>query len=267
MNNHTEFILSPITNIIKDVVSASAGIGSGIETFPLYDYVMQSVFLKMTGFQEQKMKCICWEMATNDYEYRYDFTKTPLGECSNYNDKQKIYKDLIEQIKKYNPSSITSFDIKKSEIFKSSISEVKAIFCDTNLSIWAQNSFNLFENILEGMKDNCFSTVHIDINTKSMFIDCSNCSKNNKKNPPKCSNTSNIKNLKGIYEDHLYRFRNKIAHNTQSYQQNLPTLKTLVSEDYKYENYFVYFSVLVLIDSIFIEIYNKYLTALEDRTC
>ena len=67
MNNHTEFILSPITGILKDVVSASTGIGSGIETYPLCDYIMQSVFLKMTGFQEQKMKCICWELATNDY--------------------------------------------------------------------------------------------------------------------------------------------------------------------------------------------------------
>ena len=58
MRNHTEFILSPITKILDDVVSASSGIGSGIETFSLCDYVMQSVFMKMTGFQEQKMKCI-----------------------------------------------------------------------------------------------------------------------------------------------------------------------------------------------------------------
>lgn len=265
MNNHNEFILKPITDIVKDVVTASAGIGSGIETYPLCDYIMQSVFLKMTGFQEQKMKCICWELATNDYEYRYDFTKTPLGECSNYYDKQKIYKDLIEQIKKCNPAYITSFDIKKGDIFKNSISEVKTIFYNTNLSIWAQNSFNIFENILEGMKDDCFSNINLDTNTKSMFIDCSNCSKNNKKNPPKCSNISNIKNLKGIYEDHLYRLRNRIAHNTQSYQQNLPTLKTLVNEDYKYENHFVFFSILVLIDNIFIELYKKYLVALDDK--
>src|SRR5688572_16987320 len=88
LNNHTEFILSPTTDILRDVVSASAGIGHGIETYPLCDYVMQSAFLKMTGFQEQKMKCICWELATNDYEYRYEFTKNPLGECSSYKEKQ-----------------------------------------------------------------------------------------------------------------------------------------------------------------------------------
>lgn len=267
MNNHTEFILSPITNILNDVVSASAGIESGIETFPLCDYVMQSVFLKMTGFQEQKMKCICWEIATNDYEYRYKFTKIPLGECSNYKDKLDIYKDLIEQIKKYNPTSTTPIDIKKGDIFKNAISEIRTIFSNTNLSIWAQSNFNKFESILEGMKDNCFSNINLDTNAKSMFIDCSNCSKYDKSEKPyKCSMTSNTKNLKEIYEDHLYKRRNRIAHNTQSYQQNLPTLKTLVSEDYKYENYFVYFTLLTLIDNIFRELYKEYLIALEDRT-
>ena len=69
-------------------IPANAGIGNGIETYPLGDYIMQSVFLKMTGFQEQKMKCICWELASNDYEYRYyRFTQNKLGECSNYKEK------------------------------------------------------------------------------------------------------------------------------------------------------------------------------------
>ena len=70
MKNHKNFILSSISDVLNDAVSASAGVNSGIETYPLCDYIMQSVFLKMTGFQEQKMKCICWELATNDYEYR-----------------------------------------------------------------------------------------------------------------------------------------------------------------------------------------------------
>lgn len=62
--NHNKFILLPISEILKDVATASVGVGTGIETYPLCDYVMQSVFLKMTGSQEQKMKCICWELAS-----------------------------------------------------------------------------------------------------------------------------------------------------------------------------------------------------------
>lgn len=243
MNNHKDFILSPITDILSDVISANAGIGSGIETFPLCDYVMQSVFLKMTGFQEQKMKCICWEMATNDYEYRYEFTKSPLGECSNYKDKQNIYKDLIKQIKKQNSVFNISTDINKVNILSNTTSEIIDKFSDTNLSIWIQKSFNEYRIIWSGISYQYFA--------------------NDDSNLFKIISGENL--LKKIYDDHLYKHRNRIAHNTQSYQQNLPTLKTLLNEDYKYDNYFIFFSVLILIDNIFIELYKKYLNALEDR--
>ena len=237
-NIHTDFILSPITDTLKDVVSASSGIGSGIETFPLCDYIMQSVFLKMTGFQEQKMKCVCWELATVDYEYRYEFTKTPLGECSSYTDKQRIYKDLIKQIEKYG-LEFSKIDIDKKSILTTTFSDILNIFSNTNLSIWAQKDFVNFQTISNQIKES-----HFVSEKGSLFSDNS---------------------LKKMYENHLYRQRNRIAHNTFSYQQNLPTLKTLINEDYKFENYFVYFSILVLIDKIFIELYKKYLKTIEEK--
>lgn len=243
LNNHTDFILSPVTDILKDAVSASGGIGSGIETFPLCDYIMQSVFLKMTGFQEQKMKCICWELATNDYEYRYDFTKNPLGECSSYKEKQIIYKDLIDQIKKRSSGFDVSNDIGKDNILSTTTSEVKNIFSDTNLSIWSQKSFNEYGDIWNEIQKKHFANDKANLFTE----------------------INNGVSLQKIYKEYLYKHRNRVAHNTQSYQQNLPTLKTLVNEDYKYENYFIWFSILVLIDKIFIELYGKYLKALEDN--
>ena len=241
MNNHNEFILSPITEILADVVTASAGIGSGIETYPLCDYVMQSVFLKMTGFQEQKMKCVCWELASRDYEYRYEFTKSPLGECSSYSEKQQIYKELIEQIKKLEPTFDVSKHIDRDKILSSTISEVTIIFESTNLSVWAQKNFNEYGNILGEIERKHFAT-----DGNSLFTEIK-------------IGTS----LKAIYKDHLYKHRNRVAHNTQSYQQNLPTLNTLVKEGYKFENYFVWFAILVLIDKVFIELYKKYLEAFE----
>ena len=243
MNNHTEFILTPITNILNDVVTASAGIGNGIETFPLCDYVMQSVFIKMTGFQEQKMKCICWEMATNDYEYRYTFTKNPLGECSNYKDKQTIYKDLIKQIKKYDSNFNVTNDINSATILTQTTAEITDRFYNSNLSIWVQKSFNEYGTIWGSILHTYFANDETNLFT----------------------GVANEIALKTIYEDHLYKHRNRIAHNTLSYQQNLPTLKTLLDKDYKYENYFIYFSILVLIDNIFIELYKKYLTILDDK--
>lgn len=100
---HYKFITTPLSKILEDGVNASRGIGSGIETYPLCDYIMQSIFLKMTGAQEQKMKCICWELATNDYEYRYKYLKKNYGECSDYNSKNSVYSDIIQQITKLNP--------------------------------------------------------------------------------------------------------------------------------------------------------------------
>lgn len=231
-NLHTDFILTPISDLLKDAVTASSGIGSGIETFPLCDYVMQSVFLKLTGFQEQKMKCVCWEMASVDFEYRYEFTKMPLGECSSYSEKQKIYKDLVKQIEKYG-LGFSEIDINKKNILKTTISEINDIFQPTNLSIWTQRDFLNYNLIFKNVK-----RTHFASDRGSLFSDMV---------------------LKTIYEKRLYKQRNRIAHNTSSYQQNLPTLKTLIDKDYKYENYFIYFSLLILIDKVFIGLYLEYL--------
>jgi hypothetical protein len=244
MSNHTDFILLPNTGILKDAVAASVGIGNGIETYSLYDYIMQSVFLKMTGAQEQKMKCICWELATYDYEYRYErYTKKTLGECSSYDDKKTIYRDLIEQIKKTTPSFNVVDHIPKEKILRTTISEVRSVFENSNMSIWGQKSFHEFRH-------------HSNLIEVEHFI---------AKIDKKSNETKLFENGLQKKYDALYRHRNRCAHNTQSYQQNLPTLKTLAQEDYRYENYFVWFAILVLIDKIFIELYKKYLEGLESN--
>lgn len=244
LNKHINFILSPITTILKDVVSASSGVGSGIEAYPLCDYVMQSVFLKMTGAQEQKIKIITWELASHDYEYRYlRFTQKRLGECSNYNDKKEVYKDLIQQIKKHNSNFDISSFIDRSEILSKTKLSIENIFSDTNLLIWAQKSFNEYQSIWSDIKHNYFVN-----DEKTLF-----------------GTIKDKVSLKNIYEDNLYKHRNKVAHNTLSYQQNLPTLKTLNNSNFKYENYFVYFSILILIDTIFIELFNEYIQIIEDN--
>ena len=78
-NEQGKFILTPIADILQETVNACKGIGQGIETQSLGEYVLQTTFLKMTGAQEQKLKCICWEMATIDYRYRYQFLEGDGG--------------------------------------------------------------------------------------------------------------------------------------------------------------------------------------------
>jgi hypothetical protein len=239
MNNHTDFILSPISSILKDVILANSGIGNGIETYPLHDYVMQSVFLKMTGFQEQKIRSISWEMATNDYEYRRVLLSNDdkVGEYSSYKDKNKIYQRLNEQIVNSFPLFNIKNDIDNTKILNDTIGKVKNLFSETNLSIWAQKSYLNFIN-----DNSLIKAQHFANNNKNLF--------------------ENVLQNKYIV---LYHHRNRCAHNTSSYQQNLPTLKTLSNIDYKYENYFIWFSLLVLIDEIFIEMYKIYLKGLNEK--
>ncbi|HTA61318.1 MAG TPA: hypothetical protein VK835_02635, partial [Bacteroidia bacterium] len=208
---------------------------------PLCDYIMQSLFIKMTGFQEQKLKCICWELATFDYEYRY---KTePLKERSNYSDKQSIYKDLVAQIKKRSTKFNMPNGINKAQILTKTTKTINLIFDNTNLSKWSQKSFNEYGVIWSEIKEKHFANDNANLFT--------------------AGNEKEI-SLQKIYIDFLYRHRNRIAHNTQSYQQNLPTLKTLANPNFRYENYFIWFSILILIDEIFIELYGKYLNTFDE---
>lgn len=243
MGRHTDFILSPVTEILRDVVSASTGIGIGIETFPLTEYVMQSTFLKMTGFHEQKMKCICWELATDDYEYRYEFTRKPMGEFSNYDDKAKVYKDLLQQIKKYSSYDVPN-DIGRVALLRETRMEIKHIFTGTAVLSWTQEAFETYIDLIRDYHFNHFAN---DDNT--LLAETNN----------------NVYSLKKIYQDHLYRHRNRCAHNLLSYQENLPSLKTLYDPNYDYNNYYLWFALLNLMDKIYIELYKKYQQVLEER--
>jgi len=230
MDKHKDFILSPISGILSEVVAANNGIGAGIETYPLSEYIFQSVFLKMTGFQEQKLKCIVWDLATNDYFYRYKrYTQSPFGECSSYKEKKDIYKDLIDLIVNFKSDFTAHRDIDKNLLEEETLEEMKAIFTGTNLSTWAQNSFIDFEN------DPAVIPAVEFITEKNLFE----------------------AKLQEKY-DLLYRHRNRCAHNTLSYQENLPTLNTLLKTNPKNDNYFVRFSLLVLLDKIFMNLYTTY---------
>ena len=208
--NHNNFILSPISKYLQEAISATAGIGDGIETYPLGDYIMQSIFLKMTGSQEQKMKCIYWELATNDYAYRLTFLKDKGKGFSVYKQKSTLYKDLIEQIIKFNSDFNPTNHLNKSDILLQTTSSIQTIFKDTNLKVWSSKQYKEYETIWSS-----FSEVAFANDPKNLFTAMPN----------------QPISLIDIYNDHLYRHRNRIAHNTQSYQQNLPTLKVLAEKN------------------------------------
>lgn len=247
MGKHVEFILRPIEKILEDATCAIGGI-SGMSRIPLNEYFLQSVFLRMTGEQEQKMKCVCWELATEDYDYRYKrYNRNwELGECSNLSEKEKVYIDLY--------SHTEDVDIDKQKIIDAVIKIIERFYNDAKLITGNEYKYLDFENIYK----NIGTADILNINVTDNKINIQLLSKNQSSALP------NKYSLSKIY-DFLYRHRNRCAHNTLSYQETVMTLSKLQSKDNVYENYFLYFSLLIIIDKIFIETYKKYIEKLANH--
>lgn len=247
-NIHQKFITTPILDILKGTVTACKAIGYGIETQPLCEYIMQTTFLKMTGASEQKLKCIRWEMATYDYEYRYEIQSKALGECSNYDDKNRIFKKMQELIKKIDTDNqlkgLFNNDTKE-KIAKEVKKNFTSIVEKSSLSIWRHRDWMSFEKFYDSNK------------LIESFPDFEKGA---------CDLFNNKNYLKELYENLVYRHRNRCAHNLKSYQHNLPTFDTLASkkyEDEKNENYFKMFFILILMDELYMKLYRLYLECLE----
>lgn len=247
MSKHEKFILTPITTVIEEMKSASSNIGDGIESYPLCDYILQSTFTKMTGFQEQKMKCIDWELATNGYEYRRDFLKSisDKGEYSTFRAKNAVYNALIKEIVRYSgKGKIELITEIKNRCTINPIDIVKHIMDGTDIIYCKQRDYAAFLNSSQEF-DNQFFNIPSNNNGGVVLLQ-------NK--------------LQRHYDDELYRQRNRIAHNTLSYQQNLPDLDGLKNESNYSRNYFFWFAILVLIDEIFMELYREYTKCLKSNS-
>lgn len=248
MVNHNDFILEPIINILKKGISSLSNLGDTIETYPVQEHILRSIFIEMTGSQEQKMKCILWTLATYDYEFRYEFlNKGKYGECSDLKEKSKVYGDLTKQITLLKPSENIEF---KKIIFpddENNHIENNKIALDKFLS--HSNINSIFEKYIKMFQGN-------EITSESLFLPSNSQLFTNKDN----IGDDKLKKyaISEIYL-RLYKHRNRCAHNTLSYQKNLPTLNNLNIEAYNFDNYYIRFLILIFIDTIFIKTYEKYL--------
>lgn len=250
--NHIHFILKSEILIAKEAIWSLNATKGGIETYPISDYIFHSLFLRLTGAQEQKLKCICWEMACRDYEYRYKrYERTPYSECSDYKDKCMVYKDILEEIKKIDKTFVITEAIKK-EI----------------LNDWRTSIQELFENsvLVQSFHRKYIEYKEIVPNVRTDWIMGENQLFLKKDNIPESDRCATCGlTLYEIFTEYIYRERNRCAHNTKSYQQNLPTFAILESPEYKIQNYFLYISIIILLDNIYVTLFKFYLEKLERR--
>lgn len=303
---HGTFISTPLLDVMQDGIAASASIKIGAESYPLGEYFYQTLFLRMTGAQEQKMKCVCWEMATNDYAYRYDLLHNRnYGECSKYADKNGIYKDIISLIKKIQP------DFKVYQLWEDEDLEASTLVSErakwekkveANRKKQIQKNIEIQEkkkgsSLPQDAKDKIVVSImgqplpeadyaeHLAgikkrkavsalVDRVSACLENSNITHWKEKDfvvykdnyqkkfkgdqvTPKDASLMGSQ-LQNLYEDVVYMHRNRCAHNTSSYQLNLPTLSTLASKANIEQNYFYRFTLLVVIDEVFLRLYKHY---------
>ena len=101
---HTDFIISDIFDVVDDAIMSTSSIGQNIAHYSLCEYLFQSVFLRLTGYQEQKLKCILWEIASDDLDFRYKYLSgsVKVNECSQLSDKNIVYNILKKTLEDKN---------------------------------------------------------------------------------------------------------------------------------------------------------------------
>lgn len=189
-------------------------------------------------------------MACRDYEYRYErYERKPYGECSSYDDKCMVYNDLLNEIKKLDET----FDITDA-IRDEILDDWK-----TSIQCVLENSL-LVRNFKRSYDEYKLLTINIDkswiMQGTQLFLN-----KNNIK-AEKRTATCGLSLLE-IFKEYVYKERNRCAHNTRSYQHNLPSIKEMMSLEYKLQNYFLYMSITILLDKIYIKLFEVYLSKLK----
>ena len=230
---HKDFILSNISNIKDEAFRAIYSLKSNIATFPLCEYILQTIFLRLTGYQEQKLKCILWELASSDFHFRYEYLRGNLkyGECSSLKDKNSIYKKLVNVLDEKG----CKFPILTDDEKKGQLSDIRAYFDEkfgNSLFVkWLPRDYSRFLDFSQRIELNFYFT------KEKIFED------------------NNI--LKETYEN-TYDHRNRCAHNLLCYQKNTPSLDLLMKDKNGSENYFSRMFILFLIDNVFTTLFQQY---------
>lgn len=227
MSKHDDFIFRPIIKVLENSIDAISLVEEGIESYLLNDYIMSTIFIQMTGFQEQKFKCIAWELATENYNFRRDFLKNFSSEgFSTYKSKTELYKKINENIGEYQFS-----DQEKDSIIENTLNRMTDLIENSPLKSWNEPQYNDFKKSIK----NNVNKKHI-VTSKSVLLESS---------------------VVDIYKM-LYKTRNRLAHNTTSYQRNLPELSELRDAKFGYNNFFVWFYILIIIDEVMITLYEEF---------
>lgn len=217
---HKEFILTPLSSLIEQTLQPLDLYKGQICNYIMKEYVLQTLFMKLTGCMEQKAKCILWDIATHDFEYRRDFLRnnSSQGEYSKYESKNYVYKTLV------NHGGIID-NQRKVELLNQLKSFKDNILEKSILKVWLPRELR-------------------DLKIKELFA------------IKRWAGDSLLGSpLNDEEYKSLYTHRNRCAHNVLSYQGNVMNPQKI--KDVGGASYATWFTLLVLMDMIYMEQYER----------
>ena len=230
----TDFIFTPLVEILATAAESLGAIEEGMQSYPVADWVMPAVFLRMTGAQEQKLKCIYWDLGSMDLERRFHRILEKLGDMSCYDEKKDLCTDLVSYLVRNDLNFNPDTDIDREKLLADAIQDVKDACSGTLLQKWYPDYYLDFEEITAGLNaDEILEWNHKDCKCKELLKG----------------------ELKKVFEA-MYYHRNRCAHNSTSFQKNLPKFAVLSGPRAVHENYFIRFFILILLDKFFVGLYK-----------
>ena len=243
MNKDAEFIKRPLHLIVKKVVCETESLEAGFTTRYVLKYILDSAFLQICGALEQKIKCICWELVNNSHAQRQEFFEKGLRGYSSLQDKENKLKMICKEIE--------------------DISKEKIIFNES--VFWENESVFLFNNSVFSKYFNREYAFFLSLREELGYLLKDECFRNDVQSGKSNAKIFSNNKLRDIYSKFIYNYRNSIAHNTKSTINYLPDFEELKEDDYKYENPFLRFALILFVDMAFIEVFEQYEQCLENK--
>lgn len=232
MSARIGFIKTSIIEVLQEGIAAVDCMQDcGLDTFPMMQYVLQSLFLKMTGYGEQKLRFIIWEIASYDLEFRYNLLKgeCSFGEFSQLSEKKTVYAKLLKEVSTFGLTDVLTESI-KNDIIQEVKDEMNATFEKSSIKDAYPDVYERFLTFLSGWNSDSFAK----------------------------GNELLRDNLVPIYTEYIYKQRNCCAHNTLSYQQDFLSFEDMKKPYMVYANYFTSFAVLLLLDKVFVHLFGAF---------
>lgn len=254
-----EFVLSGIATFLRDSAMTLSALDCGMLEAHASEYIMQTTFLRMTGFLEQKMKCIMWSVASFDMTLRRELLTgvQKIGECSTYKEKCLVLNKLLGSISAEGGQVAINEEGRKSFVEqmkrdmddfvgRSGIGNFSAAYVQPTLNLLkATKGSQLLCGNGTGKNDSC-----------EYFNGSTGKGQG-------CVLKGGAPNLKYIYEEIVYRHRNRCAHNALSSQRNFPDIDLVSSSDFVFHNYIMRFGVLELMDLMITSVFRKWVAIVE----